>query len=87
MLCPVCGGALLPVERQGIEIDHCKECGGIWLDQGELNELVRREAFASFQKGQEVLSEARHAREYDPNPLQESNFGIARASYAPVQTI
>jgi Zn-finger nucleic acid-binding protein len=80
MLCPLCGGALHPVERQGIEIDHCGDCGGIWMDQGELSELVRREALAAFQKGQDALTEARHDREYDKPALPESNFHIARAS-------
>jgi uncharacterized protein len=80
MLCPLCGGTLRPVERLGIELDHCSECGGIWMDQGELNELVRREAISSFEKGQEALSEARHDREYDKPATSESNFHIARAA-------
>ena len=87
MLCPLCGGSLHPVERQGIEIDHCSDCGGIWMDQGELSELVRREALAAFQKGQEVLTEARHDREYDRPSLSESNFHIARATVVKAQVI
>jgi Zn-finger nucleic acid-binding protein len=29
-------------ERQGIEIDYCPQCRGVWLDRGELDKLVER---------------------------------------------
>jgi Zn-finger nucleic acid-binding protein len=28
-------------DRQGIEIDHCPQCRGVWLDRGELDKLIR----------------------------------------------
>ena len=65
MYCPLCGDALKAVERQNIEIDWCPQCGGLWLDQGELNELVRREAEAALLRGQEALVHERRNREYD----------------------
>jgi hypothetical protein len=40
--CPVDGAKLVPVERQGIEIDHCPECRGVWLDRGELDKIIER---------------------------------------------
>jgi Zn-finger nucleic acid-binding protein len=33
-------------ERQGIEIDYCPQCRGVWLDRGELDKLVERAASA-----------------------------------------
>ena len=42
--CPVDGATLVPVERQGIEIDHCPSCRGIWLDRGELDKIIERSA-------------------------------------------
>jgi Zn-finger nucleic acid-binding protein len=42
--CPVDGATLVPVERQGIEIDHCPTCRGVWLDRGELDKLIERSA-------------------------------------------
>jgi Zn-finger nucleic acid-binding protein len=43
MKCPVCKDApLVMAERQGIEIDYCQECRGVWLDRGELDKLVER---------------------------------------------
>lgn len=65
MLCPLCARALRPVEREGVQIDYCVQCGGIWLDQGELTELIQREAIDSLRKGQDVLLAARRDREYD----------------------
>lgn len=41
MKCPVCADAtLLMTERQGVEIDYCPACRGIWLDRGELDKLI-----------------------------------------------
>jgi len=65
MLCPLCSRALKPVERQGVEIDYCIQCGGIWLDQGELTELIRRETVEAVVRGQDSLMAARRDREYD----------------------
>lgn len=42
MNCPVDGTPLLMTERQGIEIDYCPHCRGIWLDRGELDKLLER---------------------------------------------
>jgi len=41
MKCPVCPeSTLLMSERQGVEIDYCPNCRGVWLDRGELDKLV-----------------------------------------------
>ena len=43
MKCPICIEAeLLMSERQGIEIDYCPKCRGVWLDRGELDKLIDR---------------------------------------------
>lgn len=44
MNCPVCTLALVMTERQGIEIDYCPKCRGVWLDRGELDKIVERSA-------------------------------------------
>lgn len=46
MPCPVCRTELMPTERQGIEIDSCPTCRGVWLDRGELDKIVERSAQA-----------------------------------------
>jgi len=45
MKCPVCKEPDLTMsERQGIEIDYCPKCRGVWLDRGELDKLIERAA-------------------------------------------
>lgn len=45
MKCPACPGtALVMSERQGVEIDYCPQCRGVWLDRGELDKLIERSA-------------------------------------------
>jgi Zn-finger nucleic acid-binding protein len=46
MPCPVCATGLVPNERQGIEIDFCPTCRGVWLDRGELDKIIERSAQA-----------------------------------------
>ena len=42
MECPVCHVALQLTERQGVEIDYCPQCRGVWLDRGEIDKLIER---------------------------------------------
>lgn len=42
MQCPVDGTALAMSDRQGIEIDYCPQCRGVWLDRGELDKIIER---------------------------------------------
>lgn len=44
MPCPVCKVALVMTDRQGIEIDYCPQCRGVWLDRGELDKIIERSA-------------------------------------------
>jgi Zn-finger nucleic acid-binding protein len=43
MKCPTCpDSALVMSDRQGVEIDYCPQCRGVWLDRGELDKLIER---------------------------------------------
>jgi Zn-finger nucleic acid-binding protein len=42
MNCPRCNVTLLMTDRQGVEIDYCPTCRGIWLDRGELEKIIER---------------------------------------------
>ncbi|HST59692.1 MAG TPA: zf-TFIIB domain-containing protein [Longimicrobium sp.] len=45
MKCPVClQPDLVMSDRQGIEIDYCPQCRGVWLDRGELDKIIERSA-------------------------------------------
>ena len=62
MECPVCTGtALVMAERSGIEIDYCPKCRGVWLDRGELDKIIERNA---------STAPAQAAPPYGPPPAQ-----------------
>jgi uncharacterized protein len=42
MQCPNCNETLVMADRQGVEIDYCPKCRGVWLDRGELDKLIER---------------------------------------------
>ncbi len=46
MNCPNCNVELQMTERQGVEIDYCPKCRGVWLDRGELEKIIDRAASA-----------------------------------------
>jgi uncharacterized protein len=47
MSCPICRLPLVMSDRQGIEIDYCAQCRGVWLDRGELDKIIERSAPAA----------------------------------------
>ncbi|MFN0248462.1 MAG: zf-TFIIB domain-containing protein [Kofleriaceae bacterium] len=44
MNCPRCSRSMSEVDRDGITIDRCNSCRGIWLDRGELEKLIARDS-------------------------------------------
>lgn len=42
LLCPHCRIDLVMADRQGVEIDYCPTCRGVWLDRGELDKIIER---------------------------------------------
>lgn len=42
MKCPSCEELLVMTERQGVEIDYCPKCRGVWLDKGELDKIIEK---------------------------------------------
>lgn len=44
MNCPACNVELKLSDRQGVEIDYCPKCRGVWLDRGELDKIIERSA-------------------------------------------
>jgi uncharacterized protein len=54
MQCPACHSELRMAERQGIEIDYCPQCRGIWLDRGELDTVIERATVDRFEARQDT---------------------------------
>ena len=46
--CPRCDGRLKEMAYEGIQIDRCTKCNGIWLDAGEMEQLTRKEEGGGF---------------------------------------
>ena len=67
MKCPTCAIDLVMSERQGIEIDYCPTCRGVWLDRGELDKIIERSAPARVEAPQASAQE--YAR---PRPVPEA---------------
>lgn len=44
MKCPKCNETLVMSDRNGVEIDYCPNCRGVWLDRGELDKILERSA-------------------------------------------
>jgi uncharacterized protein len=59
MNCPVCNVALTMTERQGVEIDYCPRCRGVWLDRGELDKIIERSSESQPRYANESRSEER----------------------------
>jgi Zn-finger nucleic acid-binding protein len=65
MNCPVCNVALLLSERQGVEIDYCPKCRGIWLDRGELDKIIERSEQPT--SGQPAAAPSENRYDYERN--------------------
>ncbi len=50
MKCPKDGSNLRAIEFHGVQVDHCDECGGLWLDHGEVDVLMKDEDPGLFRK-------------------------------------
>ena len=46
MKCPIDDSPLSVSSREGVEIDFCPQCRGVWLDRGELDKIIDRAATA-----------------------------------------
>jgi Zn-finger nucleic acid-binding protein len=54
MKCPICDIEMKIAEREGVEIDYCPQCRGVWLDRGELEKIIARvESPESSGRGQD----------------------------------
>lgn len=68
MKCPTCVSALLVMsERQGVEIDYCQQCRGIWLDRGELDKLLERAAAQTPAQPPAQAAQYRSERHHEPS--------------------
>lgn len=74
MKCPTDNATLTMSERNGIEIDYCPECRGVWLDRGELDKIIDRAGAPSQQPAA-----------HQPPQQQYAQQGYSQPGYAQQQ--
>lgn len=63
-------------ERQGVEIDYCPQCRGVWLDRGELDKLIERSMSAApLPPAQTPYPAAPHHRDFKDSDHHQHNTG------------
>ena len=78
MKCPVCKDVtLLMSEKNGVEIDYCPECRGIWLDRGELDKIVER-ARSAQREYAAYEEDRRDDRRYDDKRYDDKRYDDRR---------
>jgi uncharacterized protein len=72
--------ALAMTERQGIEIDHCLNCRGVWLDRGELDKIIEcsssempSQSYPEWQYDRHEYSDDKHHRDHSDNHHHKHN--------------
>jgi Zn-finger nucleic acid-binding protein len=63
MKCPNCDQTLVMTERQGVEIDYCPTCRGVWLDKGELDKIIEKSTAAESNQNLKQNDEKRKKRQ------------------------
>ena len=77
MACPVDGATLVMSERSGIEIDYCPTCRGVWLDRGELDKIIERNAADSVPPPQPA-PQPQHQPQQQQGQPQQAPWGQQR---------
>ena len=75
MKCPNCKDTILVMsQRQGVEIDYCPDCRGVWLDRGELDKILEKESSLTMQAqgGRQQSHGQGHSQNYHPYPKRKS---------------
>lgn len=73
MNCPICNIPLTMTERQGVEIDYCSKCRGVWLDRGELDKIIERSTTEMTSRPNPGQQEDRHDKHYDKH--RDDHYG------------
>ncbi len=72
MVCPKCNAHLNVSHRQGVEIDVCPACRGVWLDRGELDKIINR--YDAFDADEERQHYEEYKRREQRQPKRRSFF-------------
>ncbi len=70
MRCPVDNETLIMTDRNGVEIDYCPKCRGVWLDRGELDKIIERSGAGPVDAVARPAAPAAAAPIYQPEPTR-----------------
>ena len=73
MLCPVCQEELKLAERQGVEVDYCPKCRGVWLDRAELDKMIERSVYVSEDRNRPTHGREEQ-RQSPPPPSHQEEY-------------
>jgi len=62
-------------DRQGVEIDYCQKCRGVWLDRGELDKIIERAAMDSTKMREPEYQRENYSERYDDNDDDRHRYG------------
>ena len=72
MKCPNCEETLVMTERQGVEIDYCPQCRGVWLDKGELDKIIEKSV--STDSNQQLQQQQENRKRHDNDDDDDGGF-------------
>ncbi|WP_084077864.1 zf-TFIIB domain-containing protein [Demequina sp. NBRC 110057] len=78
MKCPVDDATLVMSDRQGVEIDYCPQCRGVWLDRGELDKIIERSAQHEAPAAPQQRVADDRSRRYDDSYRGDSRYDERR---------
>ncbi|SFS60208.1 zf-TFIIB domain-containing protein [Paenibacillus sp. BC26] len=89
MKCPVCSDVRMrEIEKDGVLIDVCPDCKGVWLDRGELDKLVRgvkevRDDYDRLERSVHVNpayppNETHYDQDHDRHRSQDHNYNTGK---------
>jgi Zn-finger nucleic acid-binding protein len=79
MNCPVCNAKLQMADRQGVEINYCPDCRGVWIDRGGLDRIIDRSGAQTsdsrFGEGEREYRELhKHDRHHESEGRHRKSF-------------
>lgn len=80
MRCPVDETTLVMSDRNGIEIDYCPQCRGVWLDRGELDKIIDRSVGQAPPAPAPQATRPQYDR-YDDDRRRQDQYGQGQGHY------
>lgn len=70
MNCPVCSVSLAMSAREGVEIDYCPKCRGVWLDRGEIDKIIEK---AMQQQSPPSVTQTQNLKRHDDDDFDDDD--------------